>query len=99
VKIAWFRGDVHENEAWDGSAYSLEELLAMPRDDPRAPVLRILLVPDDADTSGLWGDDWNDRPANCNAGDPYERTYPPGAIMVEAHVGDILEISDLVSVG
>lgn len=20
---------------------------------------------------GQWGDDWNDRPANCNAGEPY----------------------------
>ena len=28
-----------------------------------------------ADWENQWGDDWNDRPYECNAGEPYEHNY------------------------
>lgn len=32
---------------------------------------------------GQWGDDWNDRPANCNAGGPYDEDREIFSIIVE----------------
>jgi len=96
VRVAWFSGNVQEPEWQDGPRppwRSQAELLALPAEHEHAPKLRVLLVPDDADTSQLWGDDWNDAPASCNAGDPYDDTFPPGAVMLTLHVGDRVELS------
>lgn len=32
-----------------------------------------------------WGDDWNDRPANCNAGEPYTDKSDVVSIIIEIH--------------
>ena len=32
-----------------------------------------------------WGDDWNDRPANCNAGEPYDHDSHIVSIYLEIH--------------
>jgi len=92
MKVAWFQGDVEKPEF--GSFYeyreylSMEQILALPDDSPRRPRLRILLVPDDFDLSQMWGDDWDDAPADCNAGDPYDDRLPADHVWLEFYVGD-----------
>ena len=73
MKVAWFEGSCVE-----GGYRSMDEIIASsPGFD--APYLRLLLVPDDFDLSTMRGDDWNDRPAFCNAGEPYSDSLPDGA--------------------
>ena len=93
MKVAWFQGDIERPETeWvnGGRAefLSMEQILALPFTDPRRPCLRLLLVPDDFDLAQMWGDDWNDAPADCNAGEPYDDTLPPGAKWVTLGAGD-----------
>ena len=48
-----------------------------------------------ADTAeGVWGDDWNDSPAFCNAGTPYENTCL-NLRRVELRLGEPLPVAIL----
>lgn len=87
MKVAWFQGDIEQPEAWDGTHYSMEQILAFPPGDPRTPILTILLVPDDFDLTQMWGDDWNDAPADCNAGRPCLDTLPEGHLWLHLRPG------------
>jgi len=42
---------------------------------------RIALIPKDKKLTDCWWDDWNDKPASCNASWFY--TYPEGTIFLE----------------
>jgi hypothetical protein len=94
VKVAWFRGDVEVPEAWAKGVYmSMDEIIALPQGDERSPELELLLVPDDFDLSLMRGDDWNDAPADCNAGMPYEDSLPPGAVWIRLRLNDVVDIN------
>jgi len=94
MKVAWFRGDVKVPESWARGVYlSMDDILAFSRDDERSPVLELLLVPDDFDLGLMRGDDWNDAPADCNAGRPYRDSLPPEAVWLRLRLNDIVDVS------
>lgn len=88
MKVALFRGDVSQPRTGDRDYLSMDQILTLATWDPRRPLMWVLLVPDDFDLRELRGDDWNDAPAEHNAGDVYESSLPPGARWVMFGVGD-----------
>lgn len=88
MKVALFHGNVLRPRTGNRDYLSLDEILALPAHDPRRPLLRVLLVPDDFDLGLLHGSDWDDAPAADNAGDPYESSLPAGAYWVLLGPGD-----------
>lgn len=86
MRLAWFQGDIKRPDTLE--PMSMDEILALPDGDPRRPTLTLLLVPDDYDLSNMSGDDWDDRPADCNAEEPTPSTLPHGAVWLEIRAGD-----------
>lgn len=84
MKVGWFQGDAQKTE--DDSWLSQDEIMALPKSSDRRPCLRILLVPDNFDITLLGGDDWNDSPADCNAGPP--NNEPTGSVWLDLYLGD-----------
>jgi hypothetical protein len=89
VRLAWFYGDCEEAETPNGLPLGLcmDDIMKLAGTD-LAPELSIVLVPDDADLTRLTGDDWDDAPANANAGPPYEERLPDGARWIRVRLGD-----------
>jgi hypothetical protein len=84
MKVGWFQGDAQIPDTLDD--LTQDQIMAMARHDERAPILRVLLVPDYFDITHLSGDDWNDAPADCNASRPYDP--PPGSLWLDIRLGD-----------
>jgi len=65
MKVGWF------SEMWKQTYESLsaEQIMALIESGKYElpPEISLLLIPDNMKLTELTGDDWNDRPANCNA--------------------------------
>ena len=74
------------NPCCENEYKSQEELLK-----EKAHFITLWVVDDDCDLNKVWGDDWDDRPACCNAGSPYEDTCK-GLRKIELKLGEKIEI-------
>lgn len=86
MKIAYFEGG--ESQSWDLSYNEQLELAQkgiMSVGNYHAPAFYIVLVPDDTDLTTLTGDDWNDAPADINAGVP--TNLPVGSVILKGQLG------------
>lgn len=88
MKIAWFEGNCQVPEEQYQPWMTQDEIMALAEGDARRPILRLLLVPDGTDLTSLRGDDWNDAPADCNAGSPYDNSLPDGSRWLYVRLGD-----------
>lgn len=89
-KIGWFQGDAQVPERTITPYMSQDEINALDVNDRDTPILRILLIPENASLTELKGDDFNDAPANCNASHPYY--YPEGSVWVNIPLGGVVNI-------
>ncbi len=90
MRVGWFQGDAQEPEYVEDATVGWRSQDAIQESAEAnsifTPVLRVLLIPDDAKLTDLDGDDWNDAPANCNASEPYR--VPEGSQWLELRLGD-----------
>ena len=89
MKIGWF-SDMW-NRVWE--SISAEQVMALIEagkfEDP--PSVRILVMPDDVKLTELYGDDWGDTPASCNA----SGVHAPKGDFIDFTVGE--KIPDYVA--
>lgn len=78
MRVVWIRNLMDETNSQPCYATLLRE---------RTPVFEIWLVDDDCDPNKMWGDDWDDAPAFCNAGPPYEK-FCKGLKKIIIRLGD-----------
>lgn len=53
--------------------------------------MSIALIPKDKRLQDCGGDDWDDEPADCNAGGFY--IYPEGTIFLQGNLGEELKLT------
>lgn len=100
-RIVYFRGDAREVYAGSLAMQDILVLACARKDWHNAPKLDLVLVPEQTTPEALAaisGDDWDDCPAELNAGRPYERTLPPGAISVSLRLGDVVDLEAMPGV-
>jgi hypothetical protein len=98
-KLAYFKGNCEDADT------SLEEVMKMAEkqvypegwDNTGWIDLSVVLIPKDEKLTKLWGDDWNDAPASCNAGMVYEDTLPIGSIIISGRLGDELKVEKITT--
>lgn len=88
MKVALFTGDARRPRTGDRDYLSMHDVLALAEHDPRRPLLRVLLVPDDFDLAQLHGAGWGDAQLTSVVDAPYESSLPEGARWVLLGPGD-----------
>lgn len=79
-----------ETDIMDDYDMCQDDVMAIAECGKSEKTVRIALIPKDEKLTKCGGDDWNDRPAKCNASGFYD--YPEGTIFLSGKLGQELTL-------